>query len=180
MNIVFRKIDEKDLEMTFAWRQDEDVSFYLPKVESLEKQYEWWKGLEKDKTRKYRIVNIDGIDYAVFALVNIDYSNRRLEIGGFIPKKYHGLKFGTNTVAVISIKCMQDYIFNTLNFNKIVATVPKFNLRALKLDLSCGFEIEGILKDWFYHNGKFHDDYILSLLKKDWKSDLNYQYTFDE
>lgn len=181
MNLHFRKIKSDDLDMLLEWRNDDNVQEYLPSVKNIEDQYTWWIKSENDFTKKYRIVRVDDKDYGVFSLVNIDYSNKRLEIGGYIPRVNQGRMILGKKLAVSSIECIKHYAFEFMNFNKIIATVPKFNLRALHLDLSCGFEIEGVLKEWFYHHGVYHDDYILSFLKKDWNKDkFDLQYTFDE
>ncbi|NJP19736.1 MAG: GNAT family N-acetyltransferase, partial [Hydrococcus sp. CRU_1_1] len=59
--------------------------------------------------------------------------------------------------------------FNFLELNRIEAMVMLENLASMKLLNKLGFSEEGILKEYGFWKGKFHDLRIFSLLKKDYK-----------
>jgi len=59
--------------------------------------------------------------------------------------------------------------FETMGLNRIDALVYVENVRSVKLLQKLGFQKEGILRDYFYLNGKFYDHHLMALIKKDWE-----------
>ena len=64
-------------------------------------------------------------------------------------------------------KLIMDYAFNTLNFNRVQLHVVSENEKAIKIYKKIGFEIEGTLRQAMYRDGKYHDFYVMGLLKDD-------------
>jgi RimJ/RimL family protein N-acetyltransferase len=62
-----------------------------------------------------------------------------------------------------------DYGFNTLNMNRIELSVFEFNIRAYKSYHKVGFVEEGRKRQARYHNGKYYDEIIMSILREDWE-----------
>ena len=73
--------------------------------------------------------------------------------------------FGAETTSL-----MTDYAFDTLNFNRIQLHVFVENKKAIKAYQKCGFQIEGTLRQAMYSQGKYHDFYVMGLLREDWFS----------
>lgn len=170
----FRMITENDLPMLLEWRRDPEVCKYLNTIpDDIELQRKWFNNVKDNPSKKYIIFNHNDTDMGLYGLVNIDYDNKKLEIGGYGPEKYLG-----NGYANIGFACMLHYIFEHMQFNKVYATMPTFNYRSLKMTLRHGMQIEGVLKDWFLYDGKFYDDFIVSILKKDWKNKDIPEYVF--
>ena len=59
--------------------------------------------------------------------------------------------------------------FDQMRLNRIDALVYTENERSIRLLQKLGFMREGLLRDYFHQDGKFHDHYIFSLLKREWK-----------
>lgn len=59
--------------------------------------------------------------------------------------------------------------FERMRLNRIDALVYIENDRSIQLLQKLGFKQEGILRDYFYLDGKFHDHYIFALLRREWK-----------
>ena len=59
--------------------------------------------------------------------------------------------------------------FGRMGLNRIDALVYTENDRSIRLLQGLGFQEEGILRDFFYLNGRFYDHYLLSLLQREWK-----------
>jgi ribosomal-protein-alanine N-acetyltransferase len=57
--------------------------------------------------------------------------------------------------------------FETMGLHRIDALVYVKNLRSVKLLDKLGFKREGILRDYFFLNGRFYDHYLMSLIKAD-------------
>lgn len=58
--------------------------------------------------------------------------------------------------------------FQQMELNRIDALVAIENKRSLSLLKRLGFQQEGLLRDYFYLDGKFYDHFLLSLLKREW------------
>lgn len=64
-------------------------------------------------------------------------------------------------------KLIMDYAFNTLNLNRVQLHVAVENEKAVAVYKKIGFEIEGTLKQAMFREGKYHDFYVMGLLKSD-------------
>lgn len=60
--------------------------------------------------------------------------------------------------------------FEQMGLNRIDALVYVENERSIKLLQRLGFKQEGILRDYFYSDGKFYDHFLFALLRREWKS----------
>ena len=61
-----------------------------------------------------------------------------------------------------------DYMFNERNMNRVQAIVLESNVASLKMHQKCGYQIDGLLRQSVYKNGKYQNQYVLSLLKEDY------------
>lgn len=73
-------------------------------------------------------------------------------------------------LAVEASKMLIEYGFNTLNINKITSDVFPNNESIIKLLEKMGFKEEGRLKEHYFHQGKFKDVVIYSLLRNDFNN----------
>ena len=78
-------------------------------------------------------------------------------------KDYWGKGFGTDAKMILL-----DYAFNTLGLRKILSAVIDYNKRSLRYSLHCGYKIEGVRKKQIFRNGRFRDEFMLAVFKKDW------------
>jgi ribosomal-protein-alanine N-acetyltransferase len=61
------------------------------------------------------------------------------------------------------------YAFEVMKVNRIEALVSTRNKGSLGLVRRLGFRKEGTLREHDFYNGKFTDDFLFSLLKRDWR-----------
>ena len=59
--------------------------------------------------------------------------------------------------------------FNKMNLNRIEAAVSIYNEKSLNLLKRLCFVEEGVQREQYYEDGKYHDLVMLALLKLDWK-----------
>lgn len=59
------------------------------------------------------------------------------------------------------------YIIEERNIHRIQATVLESNAQSLNMHKKCGYKVDGLLRDSIYKNGKFQNQYVLSLLETD-------------
>lgn len=59
--------------------------------------------------------------------------------------------------------------FERMKLNRIEALVYIENDRSIHLLQKLGFKQEGVLRDYFYFEGKFYNHYLMALLRREWK-----------
>ena len=92
--------------------------------------------------------------------------NRSAMLGIAIgDKQYHGKGFGTEAVRLVV-----RYGFEELNLNRIALHVFAHNFRAIGCCQKAGFVHEGCQRQALYRGGRYVDEYVFAILKKDWES----------
>jgi RimJ/RimL family protein N-acetyltransferase len=66
------------------------------------------------------------------------------------------------------MRLMLKFGFETLNLNRIFLRVYEYNQRAIRSYEKAGFVLEGKLRQARYQAGKYHDEYIMSVLRSEW------------
>ena len=90
----------------------------------------------------------------------VDAGNHFGEIEYCIGKAYHGKGYATEaTKAVIG------YGFEKINFHKVQICVRPSNLASKRVIEKCGFEYEGMLRDYFYREDHYEGRCYYSILK---------------
>ena len=98
--------------------------------------------------------------------MNIIWKDRVGTCGIFIgDKNEQGKGYGTE-----AMKLLLGYGFNTLNLNRLDLKVNDFNSRAIKCYQNLGFVEEGRMREASFVNGKYHDQILMSILRKEWKN----------
>ena len=64
------------------------------------------------------------------------------------------------------MELLVEYGFNILNMNRIELSVYDFNSRAFKTYQKVGFIEEGRKRQARFHNGKYQDEIIMSILRE--------------
>lgn len=60
-----------------------------------------------------------------------------------------------------------NYLFTDYPLRKVFLTIYDYNKQSLDSNLQAGFIEEGVMKEYRYHNGKFHDLHILSMTREE-------------
>lgn len=97
-------------------------------------------------------------------LNSLHLKNKRAEIGYELHPLYWRLGFATE-----AIKEVLRFSFTQLDLQRIGAVVYPENEASVNLLLKLGFIKEGVLRGYMQQAGQFHDTYVLSLLKQEWK-----------
>lgn len=97
-------------------------------------------------------------------LNHIDWKNSVATVGIFIgDKEYWGKGYGTD-----AMKVLVKFIFEQMNINKVKLNTFSFNERAIKSYKKCGFQIEGVLRNELFKDGKYCDEIIMGILKDEY------------
>jgi RimJ/RimL family protein N-acetyltransferase len=107
----------------------------------------------------------DGKPVGITMFGNIDFHNRRLEIGWtWIAEKFQGT--GINKICK---KLLLDYCFNKLLFRRIEFRIDVKNIKSQKAVEKIGAIKEGMLRNYNIQSyGESEGTYIYSILKEEW------------
>ena len=121
--------------------------------------------IRKKKSYAFSIVlkEIDKV-IGVVDLMNIDWKNKNAEIGYWIGKRYWNKGFATEAV-----KLMLKFAFEKLKLHRVYASLFEENKASRRVLEKCGFKLEGILREHRYKHGKWHNELVFGLLKKEWE-----------
>lgn len=99
-------------------------------------------------------------------LHKINWRNRHAEIGILIgDKRAWGKGYATEALTLIV-----SHAFNRLNLHKLYAGMVKGNEGSKIAFEKIGFKVEGIFREHFYLNGKYHDCYRIGLLESEFNN----------
>ncbi|PID82241.1 MAG: hypothetical protein CSB16_02290 [Clostridiales bacterium] len=98
---------------------------------------------------------------------NYNERNYSVELGYFLSDSYQGVGIMTQI-----IKYIIDKLFSSDGFNKIYCQTASFNDKSCDLLKKCGFSQEGLLREHHKYNGVLFDDYLFSILKKEWVNNV--------
>lgn len=104
----------------------------------------------------YKLVGTVGLN-------GLQLKNRRAEIGYELHPDYW--RKGYTLEAILEVL---RFSYTELDLNRIGAVVYPENTPSVALLEKMGFTKEGLLRDYMFQNNKFHDTYVLSLLKEEW------------
>ena len=168
--VRIRALRKKDLGEIMKWINDYEVtrtlaSFLYPT--SQEEEIKWLENTlqPNDRNKAFVIETKKGEYLGHIGLHRIDWKNRNAEVGIVIGKKKHWNK-GYGTDAMMTIL---DFAFNRMNLHKIYLRVFDFNKGAIRSYEKCGFKKEGLLREIFYNEGKYHNLVMMGILKKEYK-----------
>jgi RimJ/RimL family protein N-acetyltransferase len=99
-----------------------------------------------------------GMNIGVFKILNIDWQNRKAEVGWDIYKEYRGKGFGKEIV-----KTGIDYAFKMLNLRRLDAQILCTNEASIKCAKHAGFALEGVQKQAIFKNGEYIDNLLFGV-----------------
>jgi len=168
--VALRKITKEDYENFFAIENvmesrllmndgipfpptDADHEKFLSEISSEKDDYMFGIELKDEK-----------LFIGTIAVYSVNWKNGTCHVGASIGPEYQGKGYGTD-----SMKVLVDFIFNYMNINKVKLQVFGYNKRAICSYEKCGFLLEGTLKEELFRFGKYHDIYVMGLLRRDWE-----------
>ncbi len=77
--------------------------------------------------------------------------------------------FWSKGIMTEALAAIIQYGFDRMGLHRIEVLISHHNKRSQKLIRRLGFKREGVLRDHYFVEGRFSDDVIFSLLKKEWR-----------
>jgi [ribosomal protein S5]-alanine N-acetyltransferase len=111
---------------------------------------------------------IDGVDEPVgrFRYFDINPRNRSAEFGYAVNPKFRQQGIGTKMLVLAVSE-----LFSTATFNKLYCQTAAFNIPSIKLLKKLAFHQDGVLREHHELDGKLWDDYVYSILRREWKGE---------
>jgi hypothetical protein len=165
-DIILTEVTENDLELIRTWRNSEEVSKYMytdDKITS-EQQTNWFKKIILDETQKYWIIEYEGRKLGLASLYSIKQNFKSC---------YWAFYLGDTSVRGAGIGSKVEYnvlkyVFDKMNFNKLLCEVFVFNDAVIKMHEKFGFRRESYFREHIYKNNESHDVVGLAILKREW------------
>ena len=179
----------------FSFQVDENVKLVLPQphmageltavvLENLDRLKPWMPWATKDYSadlanefiaRSLRAFADEGRFEAVImfgneiigsiGFHNLDGTNRSAHVGYWIAGKYEGKGFVTRCCRAVI-----DYLFDTMDLNRVQINCNVENLRSRAIPERLGFKLEGIHRQVEFLHDRFGDWAVYALLREEWKA----------
>lgn len=170
-NLVLRSPREEDTDELFAIFSDEETMRYygMNPMGTTEQAFElvnaFIQGFQRNEAIRWAIT-VKGEDQLIgtCGFHNWSKNHKRAEAGYELSKERRGKGYMQEAV-----KAILNYGFTEMNLNRIGATISPLNYPSINLVKRLGFEEEGLLKDYAYSGGQFHDLTMYALLKKNFR-----------
>lgn len=107
----------------------------------------------------------DNKSIGYLSLTNIDHLNKKATLNGYtISAQYQGHGYATE-----AMKLMVQYAFDELNMNRIEIAFLDRNEISFHIGKKCGYTQEGLLRNYIYKRGCYHDVRLCSILRSDYE-----------
>jgi diamine N-acetyltransferase len=163
-NIFLRAVELEDARIISAWLNDRETNKYLDITYPLSKRYadSYVYDTDEDKSKKTFIIdNPDRKPIGLVVIENIKWEYRNCEVGIVIyDKNQRGKGYGKD-----ALETVVNFIFNEMNMHLAYLNVFEENEAAIKLYKSVGFDVEGVLRQRYYKEGKYKNVIVMSKIK---------------
>jgi ribosomal-protein-serine acetyltransferase len=131
------------------------------------------KSVVDDVERRQEVFTIwvEGEFAGLIGLKDIDYLNRRVEIGYWLVEQMIG-----KGIMTLSVDKLVEFVFETLQMNRVQIKCGVGNTKSSAIPKRIGFQLEGIERQGEKHAEKYIDLEVYSLLQKEWEK--NFRHTF--
>lgn len=166
--VYLRALEPDDYKASIKWRKDDDIWNMLggPKYFVSEAYERKWveDAIFNPKDLKLAICLTENDRYiGNVYMTDINNLNRSCTSHILIGEKDCWGKGYAKEALMLAI----NYMFNERNIHRIQAFILESNTQSLRMHEKCGYKIEGLLRDSIFKNGKYQNQYILSILNNE-------------
>jgi RimJ/RimL family protein N-acetyltransferase len=167
--VYLRALGKEDLIYIRKWSNDHEIRKLTGEVVSMS-QADADKFLERvysDNTREWFVIVVKENDRVIgeTGLLRMFPAWRTTDISIIIGEKdAWGKGYGTEAILLLL-----DYAFRCLNFHRVAIGEVAFNEKAIHFWEKVGFKKEGIQRDGYYYNHKYHDFVMMSILEDEFR-----------
>lgn len=169
--VLLRQLNTGDIQGIFQLRSRPELSKYIHRALNTHESeaaafIERINGAITRNECLYWAITLPEKDQLIgtFCLWNISTINQRAEIGYELLTEYHGKGYVHH-----SMQAVVNYAFEVIGLHSLEAVVNPENQASIKLLERNHFKREALFTENEFHNGRFTDTAIYSLLKAWWK-----------
>lgn len=173
--VRLRAIEKDDLPSFVVWLNDPEVrrNLLLYQPLSMGQEEQWYVDILKEPVDEQPLC----IDIKVgenwehagnVSFMQLNQHDRSAEIGIFIGRK----DFWNKGYGCDAIRLMIGHGFNDLNLNRIYLRVYETNPNGVHCYEKAGFTHEGRLREARFHEGRYIDMLMMSILKSEWSKEM--------
>lgn len=167
--LVLRNLNNDDLQQVFDIRSNADTMQYIPRP--LAKTLDDAQGVidmitgftERNERINWAVTEKDNNKLiGIFGYVNFKPESYRGEIGYVLHHDYRG-----KGIATEALNATLKYGFDTLKLHSVEAIIRPDNDASISLVEKAGFVREALFKDYVFHDDRFWDEAVYSLIRSD-------------
>jgi diamine N-acetyltransferase len=167
--VVLRPFEKEDLVHVRKWTNDPEVRPLIGEVMPMNQASAeaWFEKAKNDPDRVWFVIVIKDSGQVIgeTGLLRMFHAWRTTDLTIIIGEKSAwGKGYGKE-----AIKLLMDYAFGSLNFHRIAIGVVSTNERALRFYERAGFRKEGVQRDGYYYDHKYHDFVMMSILEDEFR-----------
>lgn len=171
--LVLRRMQNEDADFILKQFSDEEVSKYLvdnepiATIEEANEIISWSHSNATNPTNNRWLIVLKETNEPIGTIGyhRWEHNNNIAEIGYDLYKTYWKCGIMNEAMQVVL-----KFGFEKMLLNRIQAFVHIENIASYNLLKKSGFYSEGIIRDMYLYRGKYHDHYIMSLLRRDYKA----------
>ena len=167
--VYLRPLAKEDLVYLRKWSEDAEIRALIGEAAPMSEadSEEFLHKTYADSTREWFVLVTRNSDQVIgeAGLLRMDATWRTTDVSIIIGEKEEwGKGYGTETILLLL-----DYAFGHLNFHRVAIGVVGFNERAMRFWEKVGFRKEGVRRDEYYYDGKYHDFVMMSILEDEFR-----------
>ena len=167
--VALRSIEPGDLDQLMEWRNEPSFRQYFREYRELGSynQQQWFENTVIGDKNTIMFAIVDSKNYELVGCCGLCYINwvqRFADLSLYIGNSY----IDEEGLAYEACELLFDYGFGEIGLHKIWTEIYDFDSKKYDLYTRMGFAQDGLLRENYFHNGKWHDSRIMSLLASDW------------
>lgn len=165
---ALRAVEQRDLTQLMEWRNRPDFRKYFREYRELNSdiQNAWFRNTVLNDSHTVMFSIIDGETDTLLGccgLCYIDWIHRNAELSLYIG--YKDSYIDNAGYADDACRVLLNYGFRDLNLHKIWAEIYQFDIKKEGLFRNFSFHRDAVLRDHHFHNGKWWDSTVWSILE---------------
>ena len=164
--VRLRGIERSDIPTFVRWFNDPEtrgyLQMYMPMSQAAEEL--WFEAQLKAENRHiFGVETLEGKLIGNVGLEDIDWKNRSAVLGITIGEKdYWDHGYGAEAITILL-----KFAFAEMNLHRVSLSVYEYNQRGIRCYEKCGFKLEGRKREAHFHDGEYHDELIMGILREE-------------
>lgn len=173
LRTILRPIEPADAEQVFAYRSDAETNQYQGWIPGTLAEVNTYIAKKPDRINEpetwFQLVIVEKESSTIIGDVGLHFigdDNSQCEVGCTLSKTHHRKGFATE-----ALRATVDFLFRELNKHRVIASIDPGNTASLYLFEGLGFRKEGHFKESLWIDGKWVDDIIYAILRREWMNE---------